>query len=366
MKIAFDAKRLFLNNAGLGNYSRGLVSSLRKNFPENEYVLCTTKTRKNSSTQEFLDSYPIISPQTGFMRSAWRSKGIVKDLKDNSIEIYHGLSHEIPIGLAKANIKSIVTIHDLIYRFFPEDFPWIDRKIYDYKWKYACKNSDLIIATSEATKQDIIKYFSVDGSKIHVVYQTCNSIFEVNHSKEEIQKAIDKYDLPNEFLLYVGAFSKRKNVLELIKSYDSVKDLVKLPLVLVGNGSEQSQIEAFIKKSSLEKKIFVRNNVITEDLPAIYQAAHTFIYPSKYEGFGIPIVEALKSGTQVITSNCSCMPEVGGNAAIYCNPFSKTSISEALVEAVRTNIPAELIKNQAIKFSVEKFASDTMNVYSKF
>lgn len=365
MKIAFDAKRLFFNNTGLGNYSRSLVKGLYEFAPQNEYVLCTPKKPIPTELKFFEQHFKMLSPSKKIQNVAWRSKGVVKDLRNNNIDIYHGLSHEIPIGIQNTNIKSVVTIHDLIYKFFPEDFPVLDRKIYDLKWKNACNNATHIIATSEATKRDIIKYFNIDSKKISVVYQTCDQIFEQPVSNEMLSVVKAKYNLPETFFLNVGALMKRKNVLSLVKAFHKIESKIDIPLIIVGRGKEyKHEIESYIHINSLSKKVIILDSVESHELPVLYTMAHTFVYPSKYEGFGIPIVESLKCGTQVLTSNCSCLPEVGGEAALYCDPYSIDSISDGLLQSFRTEISKYTVENQAKTFSTQRFATDTSNIYS--
>ncbi len=150
--------------------------------------------------------------------SAWRSSWVKKDLKKNKIDLYHGLSHEIPVGIQNTGIKSVVTIHDLIHERFPEQYNPIDVKIYTKKFRYACEHADKVIAISEQTKKDIIEFYKTPEEKITVCYQSCNPAFAVQVSAEEKKRITQKYSLPEQFFLYVGSIIERKNLLNICKA----------------------------------------------------------------------------------------------------------------------------------------------------
>ncbi len=182
MRIGFDAKRAFSNNTGLGNYSRDAIRVLSIFYTDNKYFLYTPKAKENNRLTFLNDSTNtfVRTPQSLLnkaLKSYWRSKSIVRDLFTNKIDIYHGLSHELPIGIEKTNIKTVVTIHDLIFKRFPRNYRSIDRKTYDIKYKYAVKHADLTIAISEQTKQDIVEFYKINPENIKVIYQSCHENF---------------------------------------------------------------------------------------------------------------------------------------------------------------------------------------------
>ena len=371
MRIGFDAKRAFSNYTGLGNYSRDVIRVLSKKFNANQYFLYTPKEKYNSRLNFIKDSKNIFirTPQRIFgkiFHSLWRSKTIVRDLFQNKIEIYHGLSHEIPLSIEKTNIKSIVTIHDLIYIRYPNLFSKIDRKIYDIKFRSACHRSNRIIAVSEQTKKDIIQYFKIDSNKISVVYQGCSLVFQKEKSIKEINDCINKYHLPDNYLLYVGSIEERKNLLTLLKV---MTDMPNEFLVVIGDGKiYKKKCLEFIKKNNLEKRIIILSNLDLDTMACIYKKANIMIYPSIFEGFGIPIIEALFSKTPVITSKGGCFGEAGGEHSIYIDPLSSEQIKEAIIE-VKGN--KKLRKNMiekgfdyAQKFTDEKVAENIMNAYN--
>src|SRR5688572_28278724 len=171
MKIGYDAKRLFTNFTGLGNYSRSLVHHYHSVFPEDELFLFTPDIKADPRTEPFLQdrSLHIIQPKK--KNPFWRTFDMVKDIQQTNVDIYHGLSHELPVGMSRINVARVVTIHDLIFKYYHEDHPWLDRKIYDWKWKHACRIANKIIAIIEQTKNDLIHYYNIEPEKITVIYQ---------------------------------------------------------------------------------------------------------------------------------------------------------------------------------------------------
>jgi glycosyltransferase involved in cell wall biosynthesis len=382
MNIGFDAKRAYHNNTGLGNYSRTLVQSLAHFYREHDYFLFNPKKSKNHK----LESKNIheVLPQ-GFLNttfsSLWRSNRIVTDLAKMKVDLYHGLSHEIPVGIDKKSIPSIVTIHDLIYKRFPKQFNPADVKIYDYKFKYACKHANHIIAISEQTKKDIINFFKIDERKISVCYQSCDPKYINKISEEEKEKIRFDLKLPQDFFLYMGSLIERKNLLGICKAMVILKqEGINIPLVVIGNGkSYKKKVEDFLKENNLSHQVIFLSSesyasaypafVNGECFPAIYQSAMALIYPSIFEGFGIPVLEALWSETPVITSAVSCLPEAGGPNSLYVDPFSETEIALAMKKIIQ-NIPLRDSMSKkgleyAATFTQEKCATAVMNIYKK-
>ncbi len=326
MKIGFDAKRIFNNSTGLGNYSRTLVENLSQYYPEVECHLYTPEKKLTIFDSIINDNDNIfvhLSNKGKLLASIWRSFGIKKDLKD--LDIFHGLSNEIPLTDFKA--KKIVTIHDLIFKRYPEYYPMIDRMSYDFKFHYACHKSDLVIAISEQTKKDIIEYYNVPVQKIKVLYQTCHRSFYQSNSITSLSEVKTKYNLPNEYLLYVGTLEERKNALTIIKALNYIKDKSNIHLVIIGRGKAyKEKLKEEVNQKKLWDRVLFLENVDFSDLPKIYQMAKIFIYPSIFEGFGIPIIEALFSGTPVITSNVSCLPEAAGPDQILIDPYDEVEM----------------------------------------
>ena len=365
MRIAFDAKRIFNNETGLGNYSRTLVDNLKHYYPAEDYLLCTPNlpTQANKYTTQF----KTITPTTSF-KHLWRSYSIRKDLEREAVDVYHGLSNEIPFWLKK--MKTVVTIHDIIFKVLPNTYPQLDRWLYEEKTRYACKYADVIIAISEQTKQDLIQFYQVSPERIKVVYQPCQPIFY--ETNQIWTKAINftTRKLPSEYMLYVGSITERKNLLSIVKAIWQMQAHQRLPLVIVGNGKAYKKtVEAYITSHKLEKWIYWIDDLrSTAELKQLYQQAQLLVYPSFYEGFGLPVVEAMLCGTPVITSNVSALPEAGGQFAKLINPNEvgdlRTAIQEILSDSdLRLKMSIEGQKDALERFDPEKLTREVMGAY---
>ncbi|MBM3414291.1 MAG: glycosyltransferase family 4 protein [Bacteroidetes bacterium] len=342
MRIAFDAKRALHNSTGLGHYSRTLISTLASTFPQNEHFLVNPKLSSLFSIKGH-NLHELRPPAwyPGFLSSLWRTKSCVTQLAKQGVQLYHGLSHEIPFGLKKKGIASVVTMHDLIFERYPKQYQWADRKIYRAKFKHAIKNTDLIIAISEQTKRDLIEFYQADPAKIRVCYQSCNPAFAQQIEEAEKERIRTKYNLPHRFLLSVGSIIERKNLLAVCQAMALQSKEDRLPLVVVGNGGAyKKKVKTYLAQVGLANQvIFLSDNPANKkdpsfltalDLPGIYQNAAGLLYPSTFEGFGIPVLEGLFSRIPVITSNQSCLPEAGGSGAFYVNPYIPEQIAEQL------------------------------------
>jgi glycosyltransferase involved in cell wall biosynthesis len=381
MNIGFEAKRAYTNNTGLGHYCRTLIRSLAEFHRENSYTVFSPKLtdRFDISAYRNINAVTPSHFPSSLFKGAWRSSWVKKDIKDMGIDIFHGLSHEIPIGMQKTGIRSAVTIHDLIFERYPEQFKAIDVKIYRYKFSYACRNADKVIAISKQTKEDIVNIYNIPEEKIVICYQSCNPAFAAIISEEERIRIKKLYQLPDQFLLYVGSIIERKNLLLICKALEQLTPKFNLPLVVIGDGTTyKKEVQHYIHENKLESQVRflsdepeiskLKSYQSATDFPAIYQQATCLIYPSIFEGFGIPILEALWSRVPVITSNVSCLPETGGDAAFYVNPYNVDEMVHAILqvsenEALRKSM-VEKGWHHAQQFTPRKCAEEVMNVYT--
>jgi glycosyltransferase involved in cell wall biosynthesis len=380
MRIGYDAKRAYHNGTGLGHYSRTLLKSLAEFYPDHDYYLFNPK-HPNEFELEGECFYEVL-PNNLIHRalsSAWRSRWIRKDLQHLRIQLFHGLSHEIPFGIRKSGIPSVVTIHDLIHERHPEQYKAIDVRIYRKKFRYACEFSRRIISISEQTKKDIISFYKIPEEKISVCYQSCNPLFNTTIPADEKERTRLKYGLPAEYFLYVGSIIERKNLLNICKALLLTKNEFSVPLVVIGDGTSYKEtVRQFITGNNLQDLvIFLSDTTAAKaspsfqsatDFPAIYQSAIAMIYPSFFEGFGIPVLEALSSGLPVITSNVSSLPEAGGPAAYLVNPAHPEEIAAGMKkiysdESFRISM-IEIGKQHAKKFDRKTTADAVMKVYS--
>ncbi|MBC7714011.1 MAG: glycosyltransferase family 4 protein [Rhizobacter sp.] len=339
MRFGFDGKRATQNFRGLGNYSRGLIEGLLE-YSEDELFLYTPKVteeralnwlKENQNPRLQLREPGNILEQA--VPSLWRSFSIVNDIKKDQLDLYHGLSHEIPVG--STGCKSVVTIHDLIFLRYPEFFPFIDRVTYKKKFNYSSHNADMVIAICEQTKLDLINFLGVDEKKIVVHYQSCDPVFYNERSFAEKKSLMEKYNFERPFILNVGAFEERKNQLMLIEAFAKIASQVEQDLVLIGNGkSYLEQCKKKVEDLKISSRVHFLSNIPFSELPVFYQTADLFCFPSHFEGFGIPIVEALFSKTPVITSFGSCFPESAGPDSEYIDPLSLTDISDKILKVL--------------------------------
>lgn len=341
MRLGFDGKRATQNFRGLGNYSRGIIEGLLDYSQEEVFLYTPTIT--DERTKRWLKENEnsrlhIREPQSLIAQkipSLWRSFTIVNDLKKDNLDLYHGLSHEIPVGIDGGKFKSVVTIHDLIFLRYPEFFPLIDRITYKKKFSYAGKNADMVMAICEQTKRDLIEFLGVDEKKIVVHYQSCDPVFYEMRDFSEQKALMAKYNFERPFILNVGAFEERKNQLALIEAFGKIANQVEQDLVLIGNG--KTYLESCKKKVEdlgLTNRVRFLSNIPFSELPVFYQTADLFCFPSHFEGFGLPIVEALFSKTPVITSFGSCFPESAGPDSVYIDPLSIQDISDKMLKVL--------------------------------
>jgi len=368
MKIGFDAKRAFNNAAGLGNFSRNSISALVRQYPDNQYFLFNPGNRKPLFIAP--ESSIELKPENFWWKTLkfiWRSIQISKLAKEVNLDIYHGLSHELPVGIEKAGMKLIVTMHDLIFLRYPEYYTKIDRKIYDRKFRHACRKANRIHAISEQTKHDLMTYFSVPEEKITVIYQSINPIFYKRAEKELKEQLRKKYQLPKKFILSVGTVEPRKNLLGLLEGMIWSKTYI--PVVVVGKLTDyHHKVQKFIEADLNRLQVYFLPRIEDEELAVLYQMAEVLVYPSMFEGFGLPVAEAQASGCPVITSNTSSLPEAGGDAAIYVNPEVPEEIGKALKHLLADQTLRKTLiakgKVNVERFTPESFAKQLKQLYN--
>ncbi|NDV81497.1 glycosyltransferase family 1 protein [Bacteroides sp. 51] len=374
MRIGFDAKRAVQNYTGLGNYSRYIIKNLCRFYPQNEYILFAPKRRVNEQLSHLFEEYKqiqVVYPMQYIWRklsSLWRVWRVTSRFTNDGIQIFHGLSNELPINIRKSRIKSVVTIHDLIFLHFPQYYKPIDRKIYTYKFRKACQNANRIIAISECTKRDIIRLFNIPENKIEVIYQGCDESFHKEASAEKKKEVKERYNLPDKYILNVGSIEERKNVLLAVKALKQLPE--NIHLVIVGKRTPYTQkVDSFIQANKLKDRVHIYSNVSFKDLPAIYQQAEIFVYPSRYEGFGIPMIEALHSGIPAIGATGSCLEEAGGPESSYVDPDNVNELANTFNEILSSPEKRERMiahgKEYVKRFTDEKLTRQLANVYKQ-
>ena len=342
MKIGFDAKRIVHNHTGLGSYGRTLVNALSALNTADEWRLYVADMGDEQLRRqvEARDNVAFVTPAQPLplngklgMAARWRSRGIVADLKADGVELFHGLSGELPVGLKAAGIRSVVTIHDLIFLRHPEYYHWWDVMLYRRKFLRTLQEADRIIAISECTKRDILHYGQFPEDRIDIVYQSCGTRF-AHHADETVcLKVHAEYNLPSRYILNVGTVEERKNVLLAVKALRHLPD--EMSLVIVGRPTRYAEeIRRYVREQGLQQRMLMLHGVPNDALPAIYQMAEAFVYPSRYEGFGIPIIEGIQSGLPVVAATGSCLEEAGGPWSLYVDPDDDRAMADAIIRAI--------------------------------
>lgn len=368
IKIGFDAKRIARNASGLGNYGRTLINSLAEEGAARLLLYAPDCGREDLRAQLSESAaiewhYPE-GAHFRLQRDLWRAGGMVKDLRRDGVSLFHGLSGELPRGLRKAGIHSVVTIHDLIFLRHPEYYKPLDVWLYKRKFYRTLHEADRIVAISECTKRDIVYYSDYPEDRIDVIYQSCDTHFARPVSDREQQVAKEKYNLPDHFILNVGTVEERKNVLL------AVRALTRLPqeerLVIVGRKTAYAHsVMEYAASHALADRIVMLHGVPNDDLRAIYHLASCFVYPSRYEGFGIPIIEAIQSGLPVVAATQSCLEEAGGPDSLYVDPDDDLGMAQAISEAERTREERVRLSREYIRrFENSNVARQMMHEYS--
>ena len=363
--IAFDAKRLFNNFTGLGNYSRTLVRNLQTYFPENEYHLFTPKITRNEETAYFLDAEKFVIHTPTFNNPLWRSAGMAGDINTLQPDIFHGLSHEIPFGIHKS-IRTVVTFHDLIYEKYPEQFGIWDRWMYKWKYSSSVHRADHVVSISVSTKEDLMSLYGVKEEKIAVIYQSCNEVFQVADEETMLDGILVGI---GDYYLYVGSIIERKGLLSIVFAYAKLPDEFRKPFVVIGKGDKRyrQKVDDMIRYHGLEEYFYFVNGVSNEKLLAIYDQSFALVFPSIYEGFGIPVIESLFRHKPVITSLISSLPEAAGPGAILVNPYDPDEICHAMMELSDDKIYNRLSKDGfdyvSSQYSSENTANQIMDYY---
>lgn len=371
MCIGYDGKRACCNRTGLGNYSRMVIGGVSSVRPEVGTVVYSPKTK--GGLADGLPVAPVLP--AGLWRlapSLWRTLGVSFRLKDDGVGLFHGLSHELPLFLP-GGVASVVTMHDLIVRRYPEYFHWIDRVIHRLKFRHACRVADIVVAISEQTRRDLVDFMGVDERKIRVVYQSCDPIFwneALRMKNEELTDALRvKYGLPERYIICVGTVEARKNQVAAVKAVSLLPGEVGLVIVGRPRGSYPERVRAAVRECGIDHRVRFLEKADFADFPALYGGAVASVYMSRFEGFGIPVLESLCCDTPVVTSNVSSMPEAGGDAALYAAPDDYEAVAAHLRrllddDAFRRQV-IEKGRTQRLRFAPEKVSQEMLALYEE-
>jgi len=351
-RFGYDLKTGFPRRVGSGEYCFELLSSLNRIDKENTYIIYLPQSPTSDLPEESNRwHYKIVRP-----RRMWTLIGLSLEFlfKRSKPDVFFSPTHYLPVF---APNRSFISILDISYIHFPELFKSVDLNQLTKWTKYSVKKARGIFTISQASKDDIMKTYRVSEDKVVVTYPGIKQMSNMN----EIRK---KYGIGKEYVLFVGTLQPRKNIARLIEAFSKL-DRSSLDLIIVGKkGWKFEEILAAPKKFGIGNRVKFLDFVPDEDLPAFYKNAVCFVLPSLYEGFGLPVLEAMKYGCPVVTSNISSLPEAGGDAALYIDPLNVEDITKNLKLMINDEgLRRKLVKKgyeQVKKFSWDKTASETL------
>lgn len=381
MKIAFDGQPLLnANKTGIAYYEDGLIKGMAEYYPENEYQLDVFTFRHKKRVDELKKEY---SDKLGIKKCVWIWDRIFRVFTfliyipyacffPGKRNVTHFCNYVIPFGVKG---KKVVTIHDLAFREYPETIRKRTMIMLKMNLHKTLKRADAIAVDSMFTKKELLKYYNISENKIYVV--PCGIEKEKYEYKRNTENVKKKFDIKGEFFLYLGTLEPRKNITRLIKAYhefyekNATTSSERLPNLVIagGKGWMYDEIYTIVEKLQLGRKVIFTDYVSEEEKIALMQGALAFCFPSLYEGFGLPPMEAMACGTPVITSNTSSLDEVVGNAALKVNPKEISEIANAMTkmyvnESVRYDY-IEKGKKQIEKYTWENASKALYKVFEK-
>jgi glycosyltransferase involved in cell wall biosynthesis len=371
MRIAIDA-RMGHMHVGMGVYVGGLISHLGEIDKANEYFIIVNKGRNADFVprqENFIKWVTSISYENHLTRDLWEQGYLPLKLHRHKIDIYHGPNYVLPI-FTKAG--TVLTAYDMISFATPEWYKPISRFRVQKLLKLSAKKANKTIAGSENSKRDIIKILRVPEEKIKVVYIGINDIYRPINDKHKLDSVKTRYDIADRFILHVGSLNPRKNIPRLIDAYSRLpaKIMEEYQLVIAGKRSWRAdEIFAKAKQFGPEERIAFTGFVAEDDLPLLMNAADLLAFPSLYEGFGIPPLEAMACGTPVIASNTSSIPEIVGDAALLFDPYNVEEMAAAMYRALTDEQLRYELRYKGFErinhFSWEKAARETLALYGE-
>ena len=368
MQIGIDARAaLWYRGSGIGTYTYQLINGMLAADPINQYHFVYPPAKWIKADDEFqLDSGERKN------RKFWQDVLQTPDLLEPALDIYHipqngiGLPSDCP-----SRLKVVVTVHDLIPFVLPQTCskPYLRTAL--RQLPRIVDRADYIIAVSHCTKRDLVEILGVPVEKIAVIYEAAEPMYSPICKQEAKEQVVEHYGLEEPYILNVGGFSRRKNLLGLVKAFHRV--LPKLPpnckLVIAGGGGGGSyeELHEFVDQRDLADDVLFPGFVPLELMPYLYSGAELFVYPSLYEGFGLPLLEAMACGVPVVAANTSSIPEVAGNAAILFDPYEPQSLPTALINGMKNESTREHLIERGFKqhkrFSWIKTSTETQMVY---
>jgi glycosyltransferase involved in cell wall biosynthesis len=366
MRVAIDARKL--HDFGIGTYIRNLLRQLARIDHETEYVLLCGEADLGVASQLGPNFRGVLEPSPNYsIREQFHVPWV---LRRERPDLYHAPHYVLP---AAVRCSSVVTIHDCIHLMFPQYLP--NRAAYAYAraqmWT-AAHRSDCILTVSDASKRDILHLFNIAPEKIVVVYNAIDAHFSVTPPADAVARVRERYQLNHRFVLYVGNIKPHKNLVRLIEAFNQLRagDLEDVKLLIIGDEiSKLPALRRAVHRHKLHKHVRFLGYVPDDQLAVLYRLAAVFVFPSLYEGFGLPPLEAMASGTPVVVSNVSSLPEVVGDAAVLVDPHDVGSIVDGLRLVLTDPARADEMRRKGLErareFSWERSVAKTLEVYKR-
>ncbi len=354
-----------------GNYrSAGInwyIHHLLENLPTDDFYytvfLADPRARDHFKHHLVRSRLPTQSP---FVRIVWEQFVQPLAVRQERIQLLHALAFAGPLAIS---IPWVVTVYDLSFARYPGSFNAANRLYLTWAVRDSVRRAARVIAISESTRRDLVSRFGVDPAKVIVTYCGTDAAFSPA-SRTEIESFRSTRGLPDRFVLFVGTLEPRKNVARLLRSFARARRTARLPhrLVLIGaRGWKYAQVDRVIAEEGIAGDVVFPGYIPQEELPGWYRAADLLVYPSLYEGFGLPPLEAMACGTPVVTSNAASLPEVVDNAALVVSPTDEDQISDAIVRALDDRALREQLVERGLarakQFSWKRAALETAAVY---
>jgi glycosyltransferase involved in cell wall biosynthesis len=364
VRIGIDARKL--HDFGIGTYIRNLLRQLARLDPDTEYVLLSRPEDRQAlaalgeNFRSVLETAPNYSLSEQ-LKVPWA-------LKREGVELFHAPHYVLP---PLVSCRSVVTIHDCIHLMFPQYLPSRLALLYARaSITMASKRATRVLTVSESSKRDILKFVDVPAAKIDVIHNAYDDRFGVEPREEDVVRVRDRYQLHDEFVLYAGNVKPHKNLARLIEAFHHVRNrgLDHLKLVLIGDEiSKYAALRRAVHQHQLHKYVRFLGYLPEETLAVMYRLAAVFVFPSLYEGFGLPPLEAMASGTPVVTSNVSSLPEVAGDAAVLVDPYDPVAIADGIYDvltdvSVRRDLRRKGV-TRAHQFSWEASVRRVLDIY---
>jgi glycosyltransferase involved in cell wall biosynthesis len=361
LKIGIDCR--MLDWGGVGRYTKGLIQGLSQIPTHHKFILiCHSKDEIHLGK---LNNFEIIETNLPVF-SLRHIKAFSQLVNDLNVDVFHS-PHFIYPWFYKG--KGVATIHDLIPFKYPKTISFINRIKFILAIKATIRKADRIISVSNNTKKDIVDLLGCNNSKVTTIYEAVDENFRPL-PQNEVSETLKKYRIDFDYFLYVGAYKPHKNIEGLVKAYNSLPDETKdrYKLVVIGKKDDRfPEVDLLIKKKKLTRHIIQIDNVEEAELVDIYNAAEIFIFPSFYEGFGLPPLEAMSCGTPIIASNTSSLPEILGQNALLIDPYNVNDLTEAIRFLLSDKDLKNNLKDKGLShiktFSWQKMAEETLAIY---